>query len=71
VFLNLRRTTHEYRKLPLCKQLSFYVLHSFLFVEERNISTGMWERIKLGELPWLNAFGFIPWGRDASKYTQK
>jgi hypothetical protein len=51
VFLNLRRTTNEYRKLPLCKQLSFYFLPSFLFVEERNISMGMWGTYKIGGAP--------------------
>jgi hypothetical protein len=30
LFLNLRRT-HECGNLPLCKQLSFYLLASFLF----------------------------------------
>jgi hypothetical protein len=45
-FPNLRRM-HEYRNLPLHKQLSFYFLTSFLFGKKKF----PWEHIKLGELP--------------------
>jgi hypothetical protein len=48
-FPNLGRM-HEYRNLPLHKQLSFYFLTSFLF-GKKNISIGTWEHMKLGELP--------------------
>ncbi len=49
VFPNLMRT-HEYRNLPLRKQLSFYsfVIASLL---SHCFSMGTWEHMKLGEIP--------------------
>jgi hypothetical protein len=46
-FPNLRRM-HEYRNLPLSKQLSFHFLASFPFCRKEIFP---WEHIKLGELP--------------------
>jgi hypothetical protein len=48
---------------PYIKKLSFYFLTSFPF-HRRNISMGMWEHIKLGELPPHNTLGFFYWGRS-------
>jgi hypothetical protein len=61
------RRTHEYKKTPLCTQLSFHFLPSFSF---RRKEIFPWEHIKLGELPQHNTVGFFSWGRP-SKYTQK
>jgi hypothetical protein len=59
-FPNLRRM-HEYCKLPLHKQPSFYFLASFLFC---NISMGTWEHINMGELPRHNDLRLFCWGRS-------
>jgi hypothetical protein len=57
-FPNLRRM-HEYRNLPLHKQLSFYFLTSFLFGKKK-ISMGTY---KIGGAPQHNTLGFFFGGR--------
>jgi hypothetical protein len=58
---------HEYKNLPLHKQLSFYFLTSLLFHRKEIFP---WEHIKLGELPGHNALGFFCWGRSLKIHVE-
>jgi hypothetical protein len=61
-FFPILRRMHEYRNLPLHKQLSFYFLASFLFGKKIKIHENL-GTYEIGGAPQHNALGFFCGGR--------